>query len=144
MSETKTSWTRRFRLREGLVALGLLGAAIVVPGCFVETSHPSNVCGDSTITVGWFVTGNGSSLSCAQAGATEVDIRVDTDLMVQQFDCNAHVGTTPTFAGGVNHNVSVALLDSAGNLLSVTPERSVFVPCDTNTDLGNIELSLTQ
>jgi hypothetical protein len=141
-TEMKTSWMRRFRLREGLMALGLVSAALVVPGCFVETSH-SNVCGDSQITVGWVVTGNGNSLSCAQAGVTEVDIRVDTDQMIAPFDCNAHVGTTPLIAGGVNHDVSLALLDSAGNVVSFTPDRRVFVPCDTNTDLGNIELSLT-
>jgi hypothetical protein len=141
-TETKIGWIRRLGLREGLVALGVVGAAFLLPGCFVDSGPgPAPVCGAGTITVGWFVTANNTSISCAQAGASEVDIIVDG--MTAPFDCNGHVGTTPAVSGGANHNVSLVLLDGAGNNLSQTPQNSVFVPCSTDVDLGNIELSLT-
>jgi hypothetical protein len=139
-TETKTGWMRRFRLPQGLMALGCVGAALLLPGCFVDSSPPPPVCGPGTITVGWFVTANNTSISCAQAGATEVDIIVD-GTMTAPFNCNDHVATTPGLSAG-NHSVAIDLLDSGGNPLSQAPAVTVQV-CNANTDLGNIELSLT-
>jgi hypothetical protein len=127
----------------GLAALALVALG-GLSGCFVDNGHrtgPPVVCGTGAVFASWTITAGTSAVSCAQVGATEVDITVDG--MDAQFQCNDHQGTTPDVTGGVVHNVSLSLLDSSGNVLSQTQNMGLLVHCDTVEDIGDVELSVT-
>jgi hypothetical protein len=136
----KNWWARRFGLRAALMVLGTLSLGGLLQGCF--GGGGSSVCGPSAIQAEWVITGSGVPISCQTAGATTVSLMVDDVSMIADFDCGAHVGSTPSIAGGRSHNVSLVLLDGAGNVLSEVPATRVSVPCDSVLDLGTVEFSL--
>ena len=98
------------------------------------------VCADATLSASWTLTANGAPVSCAQAGATEVDFIIDT--MEVPFQCTALQGTTPTFAAGT-HSVSFELRDAAMNVLSKLAPMSETFQCGEDRNMGSIEFSLT-
>jgi hypothetical protein len=118
--------------RLGVLALGMLASTLI--GCGGGT------CGPGNVTAEWTVVASDTAISCTQAGATEVDINVDD--AAETFSCNAHAGTTLPVTGGVTHSVSLGLFDSSGNALSETPSMGLFVPCNTNVDIGNVPFSI--
>jgi hypothetical protein len=123
-----------------LSVFGLLALAGAASGCFVESSPPPPpACFDGAVAAEWTLTANGQAVSCA--GGDTVDIVVDG--MTATFDCAAYAGVTPSVLGGANHNVSLALFNAAGAVLSQTQTMSLFVPCGTTQDIGNVELSVT-
>ena len=123
-----------------LTALGLLALAGGASGCFVETSSsPPPTCLDGAVQAEWTLTSSGQVVSCLPGDT--VDINVDS--MSAPFDCSLMAGQTPSVAGGLSHNVSLTLTDASGHVLSQTQTMSLFVPCGTVTDIGNVELSLT-
>jgi hypothetical protein len=131
--------TRGLTGRLTLFALAALAATAA--GCGGGHSHGQVVCGTGAVFATWTITAGGAAVSCAQVGATEVDINVDN--MSAPFSCNDHQGTTPEVVGGVTHNVSLSLLDSGGNVLSQTQTMGLLVHCDTVEDIGDVELSVS-
>ncbi len=123
----------RYRLHIALVALA--GVFIGAAGC---GGGGSIACG-ANVAAEWIVTENGALVSCLPGD--EVDINVDS--MRATFACSDGAGTTPDLEGGINHAISLTLFDPAGVVLSQTPTMSVFVPCDSITDIGQVEFSLT-
>ena len=93
----------------------------------------------ANVAAEWVLTENGAQVSCLPGD--EVDINVDS--MTATFACSAGAGTTPALAGGVTHTIDLTLFDASGNSLSQTPANSVFVPCGTITDIGQVEFSVT-
>jgi hypothetical protein len=65
------------------------------------------------------------------------------DSVAFAFACSDMAGTTPNIAAGRNRNVSLTLLDSSANVLSQTQTMAVFMPCNTITDVGQVEFSVT-
>jgi len=123
--------------RHGLYGLALAAlAAISIGGIGCgggSSSCPANVAAE------WIVTENTVVVACLPGD--EVDINVDS--MRATFPCSDMAGITPDLAGGVNHSISLTLFDAGNNVLSQTPARSVFVGCNTITDIGQVEFSLT-
>jgi hypothetical protein len=130
----------------GAVIAQLSPISLAIHSCGTTTLPAADfvlpACGPGAVHASWTITANGSPISCAQAGAAEVDITVDST-MVAPFTCTALSGTTPAIDGGITHNISLSLLDSSGNVLSQTQTMSLPVRCDTTEDIGNVELSLT-
>jgi hypothetical protein len=120
-----------------LALLGVTATALATSGCIVDTTSG---CASSAVDVKWGVSANGGALSCAQAGATEVDIYVDGSTF--QFNCNDYEDVIAV-AGGVNHTVSAALFDSSGATLSSVTSMTVFVPCGATYVFPTIDFSLT-
>ena len=122
----------QFRLQT--IMLGVLAAvALGAIGCGGSSSCSANV------TAQWVVTENGQQVACLPGD--EVDINVD-DLSAT-FVCSAMAGTTPALRGGVNHLIDFTLFDASSNVLSQTQAMTVFVPCNSITDVGLVEFSLT-
>jgi hypothetical protein len=86
------------------------------------------------------VSANGVSVSCAQAGASEVDFIIDS--MEAPFACTALSGQSPDFSAGT-HSVSLELRDSSQNVLSKLGPMSVRFGCGEVVDLGGVDFSLT-
>jgi hypothetical protein len=120
-----------------LALLGATAMALATSGCIVD--NPSG-CAPGAVDVAWSVSANGAVISCAQAGASEVDIYVDGTTF--QFNCNDHEDVI-SVAGGVNHTVSATLFDSSGNNLSSVSSMTVFVPCNTTYAFPAIDFSIT-
>jgi len=125
---------KRYGLQHMMALIGLAAVCTAGVGC----GSSSSSCG-ANVTAAWVVTENGAQVACLPGD--EVDINVDS--MNAPFDCSAMAGTTPTLAGGLNHNVSLTLLDSSANVLAQSSTTSVFVPCGTITDLGTYEFALS-
>ncbi len=120
--------------RHGLYGLALAAMAAISIGCGGGSSScPANVAAE------WIVTENSVVVACLPGD--EVDINVDS--MRATFPCSAMAGVTPDLAGGVTHGISLTLFDAGNNVLSQTPTNSVFVGCNTITDIGQVEFSLT-
>jgi hypothetical protein len=120
--------------RHGLYGLALAALATISIGCGGGSSScPANVAAE------WIVTENSVVVSCLPGD--EVDINVDS--MRATFACSDMAGITPDLAGGVTHGISLTLFDAGNNVLSQTPTMSVFVGCNTITDIGQVEFSLT-
>jgi len=120
--------------RHGLYGLALAALAAISISCGGGSSScPANVAAE------WIVTENSVVVACLPGD--EVDINVDS--MRATFPCSDMAGITPDLAGGVNHSISLTLFDAGNNVLSQTPTMSVFVPCDSITDIGQVEFSLT-
>jgi hypothetical protein len=115
-----------------LAVLGLSGLVAAALGCGGSSSCSGNVAAE------WVLTQNGAPVSCLPGD--EVDINVDS--MSATFACSAGGGTTPAVTAGVSHNVSLSLFDSSNNLLSMTQTMSLFVPCGTITDIGQVDFAL--
>ena len=96
-------------------------------------------CG-AQIQTSWDLFQNGNPVQCARGDT--VTIRVDTDAMIQPFDCSAHAGITPDLQGGVTHGVTLQLTDINGTVLSQTATMSLFVPCGTVTQTPNVEFDV--
>jgi hypothetical protein len=123
--------------RYGLHKVVLVALAAVATGVF-GCGGSSSSC-SANVAAEWILTENGVQVSC-QPG-DEVDINVDS--MSATFACSAGAGTTSSLAGGVNHVIDLTLFDASSTSLSQTQAMSVFVPCDTITDIGLVEFSLT-
>jgi hypothetical protein len=123
--------------RYGLHGIALAALAAVSLGG-IGCGGGSGGC-SANVAAEWVLTENGAQVSCLPGD--EVDINVDS--MSAPFACSAGAGTTPALAAGFSRNISLTLLDSSGNVLSQTPTNSVFVPCGTITDIGQVEFSLT-
>jgi len=116
-----------------VAVIGLSALITAALGCGGGSSSCS-----ANVAAEWVLTQNGTQVSCVPGD--EVDINVDG--MTATFACSAGAGTTPAVAGGVSHNVSLGLFDSSGNNLSQTQTMSLFVPCGTITDIGQVEFAL--
>jgi hypothetical protein len=123
----------RHGLHIALVALAAVSTGAVSCGGGGSSSCAANVAAE------WIVTENGVVVACLPGD--EVDINVDS--MTATFPCSDGTGITPDLAGGLNHAVSLTLFDASGNSLSQTPTNSVFVPCGSVTDIGQVQFSLT-
>jgi hypothetical protein len=123
----------RHGLRMMLAALGAVSAAAI--GC---GGGGGGSCG-ANVTAEWIVTQNSVVVSCLPGD--EVDLNIDD--MSATFACAAGAGTTPAVAGGISHNIDLTLFDASNNVLSQTQSMSVFLPCGTITDIGQVEFSLT-
>jgi hypothetical protein len=123
--------------RYGMHKITLVALAAVSIGA-VGCGGGSNTC-SANVTAAWVLTENGVQVSC-QPG-DEVDINVDD--MSAPFACSAGAGTTPSLAGGVNHNIDLTLFDASNNTLSQTQSMTMFVACGAIADLGVVEFSLT-
>jgi hypothetical protein len=97
-------------------------------------------CGPAQLQLSWSLTANGAPVSCAQAGAAEVDAIIDA--MEVPFTCPALSGTTPQFAAGA-HSVSFELRDSSMNVLSQLPPMTLNFACGEVKNIGSVEFSLT-
>jgi len=93
----------------------------------------------ANVTAQWVVTENGAQVSCLPGD--EVDINVGD--MTATFACSAMAGTTPALAGGLTYPIDLTLFDASSNVLSQTQVMNVPVPCNTITDIGLAEFSLT-
>ena len=137
----RAGWRRG--LQAGVLGLGLLGAIVVVPGCFGGDGGgpppPAPVCDDGAIRLMWDLSENGQTVECAQGD--EVDVTVDS--MVVTFACADHVDTTPLIAGGVAHSVSLQLYDAGNVLLSQTGVMNIPVGCDQTAVAQSVDFSLT-
>jgi hypothetical protein len=123
----------RHGLRIALVVLAAVSTAAVGCGGGGSSSCAANVAAE------WIITENGVVVSCLPDD--EVDINVDG--MAATFPCSDGTGITPDLAGGLNHAVSLTLFDASGNPLSQTPTNSVFVPCGSVTDIGQVQFAVT-
>jgi hypothetical protein len=124
-------------VRSGLVMLGVVALAGGLAGCGGGSPPP---CQTAAITLSWFVSANGQAVSCAQAGASEVDVIVDQ--MEVPLPCSALSGTTPEFDAGT-HTITLELRDSAQNVLSRLPAMNFSFQCGELKNLGTVEFSLT-
>ena len=115
----------------------LVGGLILLSVASASCGGGSSAC-SGNITAEWVLTQNGSQVACLPGD--EVDINVDN--LSAPFACSAGAGTTPAVAGGVSHSVSFTLLDASNATLSQTQTMSVFVPCGTITDVGQVDFSL--
>jgi hypothetical protein len=123
----------RYGLKK-IVLVALAAISIGAAGCGGGSSSCS-----ANVAAEWVLTENGVQVAC-QPG-DEVDLNVDS--MTATFACSAGQGTTPSLAGGVNHNIDLTLFDAASTSLSQTQTMSVFVACGAITDIGVVEFSLT-
>lgn len=124
--------------RYGLHAMALAGLVAALSGGVGCGGGGSSFC-SANVAAEWVLTENGDQVACLPGD--EVDINVGG--MTATFACSAGAGTTPAVAGGVAYTIDLTLFDGAGNSLSQTPANNVFVPCDTVTDIGQVEFSLT-
>jgi hypothetical protein len=85
----ETTKRRKWGLGLGGV-LGLLALGSVLPGCIVDSSPPQDSCGRAQLQASWSITGGGVPISCAEAGAAEVDLIVDA--MEVPVSCDDHFG----------------------------------------------------
>jgi hypothetical protein len=120
-------------LRIAMVVLAAVSTGAVGCGGGGSSSCAANVAAE------WIITENGAVVSCLPGD--EVDINVDG--MAVTFPCSDGAGVTPDLAGGLNHAVSLTLFDGSGNPLSQTPTNSVFVPCGSVTDIGQVQFAVT-
>jgi hypothetical protein len=97
-------------------------------------------CASGAVDVAWTVSASGATVSCEQAGATEVDIVVDGSTTA--VNCT-DMEDTFSVPGGVNHTVSATLRDSSGNELSSVSPMTVFVSCNMTYTFPPIDFSLT-
>ena len=119
--------------------VGVLALAGALQGCGGGgSSH--GPCNTAALQASWAITGNGVAVSCAQAGASEVDLIIDS--MEVNFDCNAHFGSTPDFGPGT-HQVTLELRDSSQTVLSRLGPMTESFGCGEVIDLGTVEFSLT-
>jgi len=123
----------RDRLRIALVMLAAVSIGAIGCGGGGSSSCAANVAAE------WIVTENGVVVACLPGD--EVDINVDS--MAATFPCSDGTGITPDLAGGLNHAISLTLFDASGNPLSQTQTMSVFVPCGSVTDIGQVQFSVT-
>lgn len=122
----------------GLKLLGVAGLVVVAglfQGCGSGTGSVA-----SRIETTWFLTENGQEVQCALGD--KVEMRVDTDAMTAVFPCADHAGISPVVTGGVNHIVSLALVDASGKVLSQTSQMSIFVPAGTIVSTPDVEFPL--
>ena len=108
---TITSKTRNFALA------GMIALVATLSGCFIETSSGPPAC-DATLPglqVTWDLEDNltGAALTCAQAGASEVDLFLN-DTFYNTFACTAYGARTTRLAPGA-YTVSMDLIDAADN-----------------------------
>lgn len=106
-------------LRVGGVAslVTVLAAAALMQGCGGSSS--------GSVTTRFTLVENGQPVACAPGD--EVDIRIDSDNNVWTARCTDGQITTGALSCGVTHNVSLALFDKDGILLSST-EQSMDIP----------------
>ena len=123
----------RYRLQT-IMLVALAAVAMGAIGC----GGGSSSCG-ANVTAQWFVTENGVQVQCLPGD--EVDINVGN--MSATFACSAMAGTTPALAGGLSYPIDLTLFDASSNVLSMTQTMNVPVPCNTITDIGLVEFSLT-
>jgi len=139
-TETKNRWQGRLGLRGGLMVLGILSLGGLLQGCFGGGGgSPQTVCGAAQLQASWSITGGGVPISCAEAGAAEVDLIVDA--MEVPVSCDAHAGATPFFAPGT-HSVTLELRDSSQNVLSRLGPMTEDFLCDDVIDLGEVVFPL--
>jgi hypothetical protein len=118
------------------------GGVVTTPAVvFPVAAAVPPVCGPGMLQASWFLTSNNQTVECAPGD--EVDMRVDTDGMTVTFPCSDHGGLSPEVTGGVSHDVSFTLFDSAGHVLSQTSHMSILVPCNTTKATPQVEFSLT-
>ena len=98
----------------GAVMLGLLALGATAGGCGGGGSAPPPSCPPAALHTSWSVSANGVPVSCAMAGATEVDFIIDA--MEVPFPCTDLVDTSPDFDAGP-HSVSLELRDLSQNVL---------------------------
>jgi hypothetical protein len=136
----ETTNRRKWGLGLGGV-LGLLALGSVLSGCLVSDSSPppASTCGDAQLQASWSITGGGAAISCAQAGASEVDLIVDA--MEVPVSCDAHFGATPFFAPGTR-TVTLELRDSSQNVLSRLGPMTEHFLCNDVIDLGEVVFPL--
>jgi hypothetical protein len=119
------------------VAVGCGQNASTAPIPFVVAPP---VCDPAKLQFTWSITANGAPVSCAMAGATEVDAIIDT--MEVPFTCSDLGDTTPEFAAGP-HSVSLELRDGSQNVLSKLGPMPITFNCGETVNLGGVEFSLT-
>jgi hypothetical protein len=117
------------------------GIAVTVP-CGGTYTLPTIdfACASGAVDLAWTISANGGALTCAQAGAAEVDIVIDGTTSAVNCSDMEDMLSVP---GGVNHTVSATLRDSGGNELSSVTPMTVFVPCATTYTFPVIDFSLT-
>ena len=124
--------------RNGLCELAL-AAAVTLSAVAIGCGGGSGSSCAANVTAEWIVTENGAVVACLPGD--EVDLNIDD--MTATFACSAGAGTTPALVGNVSHNIDLTLFDASNNVLSQTQSMSIFVPCGTITDIGQVEFSLT-
>jgi len=89
---------------------------------------------------------SGALLTCAQAGATTVELQTQIGTMpvvAYDFDCNEPTGgSTTAITPNVTYNVVAQLLDASKKVLSATATRVFPVDDHTRADLGPIAFSV--
>jgi hypothetical protein len=121
-------------MRSALLMLGVVGLAGTVASC------GGSSCAPARLQTSWTVTANGAPVSCAQAGATEVDFIIDS--MEVPFPCSDLGDVSPAFAAG-SRSVSLELRDGSQNVLSKLGPMPITFGCGETVDLGGVEFSLT-
>lgn len=124
----------RGALRMGGVAslVTVLAAAALVQGCGGSSG--------TSLSATWELRENGTRVSCAPGD--RVLVKVDTNAMTADFACSAGEGLTPAVSCGVNHQVTVTLVDSTDAPLSAVETMSVFVPCAGVYDLPHVTFDI--
>src|ERR1700712_1702846 len=96
------------KIRTGLF-LGFTAAALALTGCIVDNGGgPSNTgsCADNRfISVSWeiFKNSTGASLSCDQAGATNVNLYLGST--TSPFQCNSFDGSSSTYGSSTQAGI---------------------------------------
>lgn len=149
-TENKNRGIRSF-WRTGVGVLGLVAAAGILPGCFVETSSPPPpaVCTTApAMSATWFIdkSANGAQLTCFQAAGTTVRLTLDAGTAGElnfDFPCSNGAGvTTPLDPGRYNAQFTLFGGASGQEVLSTTGVMAVTVATCGVSDLGDVEFTV--
>ncbi len=121
-------------------AVGLLGGCEVAPEGpppppppVIDSPAPPRPeptyvpCPDTQIQLSWRLVQDGFDVECLPGDT--VSVRVDSDRMIADFPCSDGAGVTPPLEGGVVHDLSFALTDGDGHVLSQTGGIDLGVAC---------------
>jgi hypothetical protein len=107
-----------------VLGLASLAAAATLSGCVIDASSGGCVT-SPTVDSEWSITdASGNALSCAQAGATTVNVYID-GVLADSIPCEAGFGSTAVFSG--THTAQAKLVASNGAVLSQVDPLNVRV-----------------
>jgi len=117
-------------------------STVTVPSCGVTTlptiPFALTTCSQGAIHASWALSQNGQSVSCAAGD----QVLMTVDGANAAFACSDYQGTTPPVTGGVNHNLSLTLIDASNAVLSQTQTMALYVHCATTEDIGTVPFTL--
>jgi hypothetical protein len=102
---------------------------------FAANQGGSDAGTGQAIKLAWTIDRAGAILTCADAGATTVEVQVGAQKF--PFPCDDGSAQTPSITVGT-YPVTIRLLDAQGTPLSVTQTMNVALPANLLLDLGTV------